>query len=157
MFQLTKEEWKNLIFQNGISRCEIDENLKCQIGTSRYEVDENLKSQIAISSWGGRRKLPYVFTEQGIAMLSGLLNSDIAIKVNIQIMRAFVKMRQYAFGQSSQDSRIDDLRKILMLHIESNDNKFSEYDETINQIIQVLNNLIEQPKPKKQIGFTAQP
>ena len=58
MFQLTKEEW------------------------------ENLKSQFVISSWGGIRKLPYAFTEQGLAMLSGILNSDVAISVNIQIMRA---------------------------------------------------------------------
>ncbi len=60
MFQLTKKEFNNLIFQ------------------------------IGISSWGGRRKLPYVFTEQGVAMLSGVLHSDRAIKVNIQIMRVFI-------------------------------------------------------------------
>ena len=66
MFQLTQEEFDelNLIFQNGTSR------------------------------WGGTRKLPYVFTEQGLAMLSGVLNSDIAIQVNISIMRAFVAVRQ---------------------------------------------------------------
>ncbi|HNY06285.1 MAG TPA: ORF6N domain-containing protein, partial [Candidatus Egerieousia sp.] len=56
---------------------------------------ENLKSQIVISSWGGRRWRPIAFTEQGLAMLSGLLKSDIAIQVNIQIMRAFVQMRNY--------------------------------------------------------------
>ena len=68
MFQLTTEEFmqlrQNLIFQNGTS------------------------------NWGGTRKLPYAFTEQGLAMLSGLLNSDIAIQVNINIMRAFVAVRQ---------------------------------------------------------------
>ena len=68
MFQLNQEEFQklkeNLIFQNGIS------------------------------NWGGTRKLPYEFTEQGLAMLSGLLNSDIVINVNINIMRAFVQMRQ---------------------------------------------------------------
>lgn len=70
MFQLNKEEFEklrnDLIFQNGTS------------------------------SWGGTRKLPYAFTEQGLAMLSGLLNSDIAINVNISIMRAFVAIRQMA-------------------------------------------------------------
>ena len=66
MFQLTIEEWQNLM------------------------------SQIATSSWGGTRKLPYAFTEQGVAILSGLLNSDIAIETNICIMRAFVVLRQYA-------------------------------------------------------------
>lgn len=54
----------------------------------------NLKSQFVTSSWGGIRKMPYAFTEQGVAMLSGLLNSDIAINANIAIMRAFVAMRQ---------------------------------------------------------------
>ena len=68
MFQLNKTEFEqlknDLIFQNGIS------------------------------SWGGTRKLPYAFTEQGPAMLSGVLNSDIAIEVNISIMRAFVSLRR---------------------------------------------------------------
>ncbi len=63
MFQLTAEEYKNLIFQHGIS------------------------------SWGGTRNSPYVFTEQGVAMLSGVLNSDIAIDVNILIIRIFTKLR----------------------------------------------------------------
>ncbi len=55
----------------------------------------NLKSQFVTSSWGGVRKMPYAFTEQGVAMLSGLLNSDTAIQANIAIMRAFVQMRNY--------------------------------------------------------------
>ena len=55
---------------------------------------ENLRSQIVISSWGGRRYLPFVFTEQGVAMLSSVLKSDRAIQVNIAIMRAFVKLRE---------------------------------------------------------------
>jgi hypothetical protein len=57
---------------------------------------ENLKSQNATSSWGGRRKLPIAFTEQGVAMLSSILNSDIAIEVNIRIIRVFTKLREYA-------------------------------------------------------------
>ena len=54
----------------------------------------NLKFQFGISSWGGRRRLPYAFTEQGVAMLSSVLNSERAVKVNIAIMRAFVKLRR---------------------------------------------------------------
>ncbi|MDR0833911.1 MAG: ORF6N domain-containing protein [Candidatus Symbiothrix sp.] len=65
MFQLTTEEWKNL------------------------------KSQFVTSSWGGARKLPFAFTEQGLAMLSGILNSDIAIEANIMIMRTFVAVRRF--------------------------------------------------------------
>jgi hypothetical protein len=57
---------------------------------------ENLKSQNATSSWGGRRKLPNAFTEQGVAMLSSILNSDVAIEVNIRIIRVFTKLREYA-------------------------------------------------------------
>ena len=124
MFQLSDKEW---------------EILRCQIGTS---------------SWGGLRYLPYVFTEQGVAMLSGLLNSDIAISVNIQIMRAFVKLRHYTLSQPETNPQIAELRKLLMLHIESNDNKFEEVDEAISKIIRALNNLIEKPPKTKEIGFT---
>mgnify|MGYP000815674081 CR=1 FL=1 len=62
-----------------------------RLNTEEWEI---LKSQIVISSWGGTRKLPYAFTEQGPAMLSGISNSDTAIQVNINIMRAFVAMRR---------------------------------------------------------------
>ena len=116
MFQITGEEWKNL---------------KYHFGTS---------------SWGGKRKLPYVFTEQGIAMLSGLLNSDIAINVNINIMRAFVQLRHYALSQAGTNEQIAELRKLLMLYIEKNDKR-------VNEIIIALNNLIEQPREPKKIGF----
>ncbi|MDR0444490.1 MAG: ORF6N domain-containing protein [Treponema sp.] len=118
MFQLTEKEFSDL---------------RCQIGTS---------------SWGGSRYLPYVFTEQGIAMLSGLLNSEIAIKVNIQIMRTFVQLRHYAFTKSDTNEQITELRKLLLLYIEKNDKR-------ANDIIIALNNLIAQPKPTKRIGFKA--
>jgi hypothetical protein len=125
MFQLTKREIANL---------------RCQIGTS---------------SWGGSRYLPYVFTEQGIAMLSGLLNSEIAIKVNIQIMRAFVKLRHYVLSKSDTNEQIAELRKLLMVYIENTDYKLSKHDKTIEQIIIALNNLIEKPPKTKSIGFNA--
>ncbi len=116
MFQLTKKEF---------------ENLRCQFGTS---------------SWGGLRYLPYAFTEQGIAMLSGLLNSDIAIKVNINIMRTFVQLRHYVLDKSGTNEQIAELRKLLMLYIEKNDKR-------VNEIIIALNNLIEKPPKTKRIGF----
>jgi len=114
-----------------------------------------LRSQFAISSFnhGGRRYLPYVFTEQGVAMLSGVINSDRAIEVNINIMRAFVQLRHFILTQSSTNEQIVELRKLLMLHIENNDYKFSEYDETIRHIVTALNNLIEKPKETKVLGF----
>ena len=116
MFQLTKDEWENLKFHFGIS-----------------------------SQHGGRRFMPYVFTEQGIAMLSGLLNSGIAVKVNVQIMRTFVQLRHYVLGQNTNE-QIAELRKLLMLYIEKNDKR-------VNDIIIALNNLISQPVQTKTIGF----
>ena len=94
-----------------------------------------------------------VFTEQGVAMLSSVLNSNRAIAVNIEIIRTFVKLRQYALSHTSTTQEIAELRKMLMLHIENTDNKFAEHDEKIRQIISVLNNLIEKPRETKQIGF----
>ena len=78
---------------------------------SREEFND-LKSQIVTSSWGGmRRALPYAFTEQGIAMLSGVLNSPRAIRVNIQIMRAFVKLRQMLASNAELARKLDELEK----------------------------------------------
>jgi phage regulator Rha-like protein len=121
MFQLNKEEWENLKFQNGISS----------------------------KQHGGRRSLPYVFTEQGVAMLAAVLNSQKAIDVNISIMRAFVSLRHYALSQTGTNEQIAELRKLLMLYIEKNDKR-------VNDIIIVLNNLIEQPPKPKKIGFNAE-
>jgi len=128
MFQLTKDEWENLIFHFGISS----------------------------KQHGGRRFMPYVFTEHGVLMLSNVLNSKRAVNMSIQIIRVFEKLRKYALKQTSKDARIAELHKLLMLHIENNDYKFSEYDETIRQIVQALNNLVEQPKKTKRIGFNAE-
>ncbi|MDR2717467.1 MAG: ORF6N domain-containing protein [Treponema sp.] len=110
----------------------------------------NLRCQNGTSSWGGSRYLPYAFTEQGIAMLSGLLNSEIAIKANIQIMRTFVQLRHYVLTKSDTNEQIAELRKLLMLYIEKNDKR-------VNDIIIALNNLIAQPKPTtKRIGFNTE-
>ena len=114
---------------------------------------DSLRSQIATFSKDVRKYKPYAFTEHGILMLSSVLNSDVAIEINIQIMEIFVRMRQYVIEQSSKDTRIEELSKLLMLHIEKTDNKFAEHEEAINQIILALNNLIEQPKETKKIGF----
>ena len=118
MFQLTKEEWENLIFHSGISN----------------------------KQRGGRRFMPYAFTEQGVAMLAAVLNSPKAIDVNINIMRAFVQMRHYVLSQTGTNDQIAELRKLLMLYIEKNDKR-------VNEIIIALNNLIAQPKETRTIGF----
>ena len=96
-----------------------------------------------------------MFTEHGLLMLSNVLNSEKAIKMSIQIIRVFDKLRKYALSQTSNDERIKELHKLLMLHIESTDNKLTKHDKKINEIVMALNSLIEQPKPAKRIGFGA--
>jgi phage regulator Rha-like protein len=100
-----------------------------------------------------RPTLPYAFTEQGVAMLAAVLNSQKAIDVNIQIMRAFVKLRHYMLAKGGKNEQIAELRKLLMVYIENTDNKISRHDKAIEQIIIALNNLIEKPPTTKKIGF----
>jgi len=111
---------------------------------------DNLRSQIVISSsnHGGRRYAPYAFTEQGVAMLSGVINSKKAIEVNINIMRAFVQLRRYITSQVGTSEQIVELRALLMLYIEKNDKR-------VNDIIIAFNHLIEKPKETRRIGFNA--
>jgi phage regulator Rha-like protein len=105
-----------------------------------------LKSQIVTSSWGGRRTLPFAFTEHGIVMLSSVLNSKIATQIHIAVVNAFIDMRHYALAKPDTNTQIAELRKLLMLYMEKNDKR-------VNEIIIALNNLIEQPKQTKRIGF----
>jgi len=100
-----------------------------------------------------RSTLPYVFTEQGVAMLVAVLNSQKAIDVNIQIMRAFVKLRHYVLAKSGTNEQIAELRKMLMVYMENTDYKISKHDKAIEKIIIALNNLIEKPPMTKRIGF----
>lgn len=84
---------------------------------------DNMKSQFVTSSWGGVRKSPFAFTEQGLAMLSGLLNSETAIEVNIGIMRAFVATRNYLSAHQAVSKEISDLwRNIRELEMRSEEN-----------------------------------
>lgn len=75
------------------------------------EETENLRHQIGTSSWGGNRRMPHVFTEQGVAMLSGVLNSDRAVMVNIQIMRVFTEVRKMLFDNTELRLAIEQIRK----------------------------------------------
>ena len=137
MFQLTKEEFtqlkNNLIFQNGIS------------------------------SWGGTRKLPYAFTEQGLAMLSGILNSNIAIDVNISIMRAFVAIRRMAATLPNTATDVAQLRKDfedLKLDIEDilrDQNEINEDTrlqlDAISTALAALQSKEPRQKARRKIGF----
>ena len=112
MFQLTAEE---------------ADRLRCQIGTSN-------------EGRGGRRYLPYVFTEQGVAMLSSVLNSERAILVNIEIMRAFVKLRQMLASNAELSRRLDELE--------------SKYDKQFRVVFDAIRRLMATPaRGRKEIGF----
>jgi uncharacterized membrane-anchored protein YjiN (DUF445 family) len=109
---------------------------------SKEEV-ERLISQIAISSWGGYRKLPYAFTEQGVAMLSGVLRSDRAIQVNIEIMRAFIRMKKALIADKELARRMEAVEKTVTLH-----------GQRITVLSDIVRGMIEPPaKPKRKIGF----
>jgi phage regulator Rha-like protein len=104
----------------------------------------NLKSQSVTSSWGGvRRAQPYAFTEQGVAMLSSVLNSPRAIKVNIAIMRAFVKLRETLENNRQLARKFSDLEK-----------RIGQHDEEIAAIIEAIRQLMAAPaKLRREIGF----
>ena len=115
MFELTAEEW------------------------------ENLRSQFATSSWGGKRYLPFAFTEQGVAMLSSVLNSEIAIDVNINIMRAFVLMRQFALTYQELSDKLLELEKQY-------NQKFDDIEQVLTYLIQKDNQQTQQ-LTRKQVGY----
>ena len=162
-FQLTLEEYDFLRSQFATSKVEKD-RLRSQSVTLN-NVKDSLRSQIATSNdreekketRGGRQYLPYVFTEQGVAMLSAVLRSETAVQVSIRIMNAFVQLRHYVSSQivkTDDKAELAEIRRLLLLHIDHCDKKFLEQDRKISQIIQVLNNLIEEPKLERKIGFT---
>ena len=109
----------------------------------KAEEWENLKSQNEISSWGGRRKPPYVFTEHGVLMLSSVLNSEKAIAVNIQVVRIFTKLREMLLTH-----------KDILLEMEEIRKKVSGQDKRIDLVFTYLKQFIkEQESPRKRIGF----
>jgi len=116
MFQLTKEEYESLILQNAISKKQ---------------------------GRGGIRKPPYAFTEQGVSMLSGVLNSEIAIRVHIQIIRVFAKMKEMLLTH-----------KDILLQLEKIEAKLTNHDEDIQLIFKYLKQLLGPPQqPRRKIGF----
>src|SRR5262245_24863442 len=108
------------------------------------EEGANLKCQIGISSWGGRRRArPRAFTEQGIAMLSSVLNSEGAIKVNIAIVRAFVKLRQVLDTNREVAQKFSELER-----------RVGKHDEEIAAILEAIRQLMSPPEtPRREIGF----
>jgi hypothetical protein len=134
MFQLTVEEWNSIKNQ-----------------AEAVEKGDPLISQFVISNppgRGGDRKLPYAFTEQGVAMLSGILNSDKAINMNIAIMRAFVQVRRIIFQQND-----------LKLQLQLIKDRLGEHDAQLNQIYDAMENLLDEKaaqtkwEDRDRIGF----
>jgi hypothetical protein len=109
---------------------------------------ENLKSQIATSSWGGRRTLPYAFTEHGVLMLSSVLNSDLAIKVNIQIMRVYTKVRNMLSTHKDLLLKFEQLETKLAVH----NDKIMLIFEYLKQFEDAKQQELEQ-KERPKIGF----
>src|SRR5690606_25087085 len=120
MFQLSNEEFKNLIFQNGTS------------------------------SWGGTRKEPNVFTEQGVAMLSGILNSDRAIAANIQIMRVFTRIRQMLADNTELRLEIAEIKQA----VDKISKKQEGHDKNIELIFEYIDRLQEKTELPEHKGVT---
>ena len=146
MFQLTKGEW---------------EILKSQIATSNLIENQEvtiLKSQIATSNWGGIRKAPYAFTELGVAMLSSVLNSPLAINTNIEIMRAFVSFRHVMALAKKED--LAKVKKEIIAYIDDileDQNDINELTsahlDVIDQTLAELQTEHKTRKNRRPIGF----
>ena len=135
MFQLTKEEVDLLRLQKNQVN-DMTPNLRFQIETSSY------------TDWGGTRYLPHAFTEQGVAMLSGIINSKKAIQMNIAIMRAFVELRRILLIKSDFKLQLDLIK-----------DRLSGYDAQLNQIYDAIENIMDETVAKNKwdnrtrIGF----
>jgi len=125
----------------------------------------NLKSQIVTSSWGGRRTPPLAFTEEGIAMLSSVLHSDVAIAANISILRAFVKVREYLLMVSTVSAEVKELRAKVDLLATQREEDLGAVNDLSEDVRQDIDNLylaigelasrMEEKKqaPRRKIGF----
>lgn len=123
MFQLTAEEW------------------------------QNLKSQFATSSWGGTRKLPYAFTELGVSMLSSILNSELAIEVNINIMRAFVAVRRFiANPPVDRVSELQNELKELKSYIEEVFTDYNDINEDTRVQLELINRTLAELQAQKSLA-----
>ena len=131
MFQLTKEE-AELSRSQFATLNDGSDNLKSQFATSSEE--EILKSQFATSSWGGIRKLPYAFTENGIAMLSGVLRSPMAIATNIHIMRAFNAMRHFIGSHAQVFQRIEVLERTQLSLVAFKEETNRNFEEVFRRL-----------------------
>ena len=129
------------------------------------EEMNNLKSHFVTSSWGGTRKLPFAFTREGIAMLSGLLRSEVAVQANINIMRAFFQMQEALLIVSNTQLQLEQIRaEIKQLRTDMNDtladqNEINELTraqlDAISDALAELQNQGQQPLSLPEIGYAA--
>ena len=145
MFQLDADEWELLRCQIGMSNKHAGSGSRFQFGTSKELAstktaglrfqNESLKSRR-----GGRRYLPYAFTEQGVAMLSSVLRSQRAVQVNIAIMRTFVRLREMLLSNADLARKLNALEK--------------KYDAQFKVVFDAIRELMTPPEPqRRQIGF----
>ena len=135
MYEVTTSNLNKAVKRN-IDR--FPEDFMFQLNSEEFD----LIFQNGTSSWGGTRKLPYAFTEHGVAMLAGLLNSQKAIEINIQIVRAFVLLRQYALGYAELNQKLENFM------IETN-MQFNDIYQALTELMSVK----EEQNKRKPIGF----
>jgi hypothetical protein len=130
-------ETKHLIQAVKRNKTRFPDDFMFQLSENEFQI---LRSQIVTSSWGGRRYAPYAFTEQGVAMLSSVLQSERAVYVNIAIMRTFVQLRKLSYNYAELLQKIEEIEQ--------------KYDKQFRVIFDVIRQLIEPPsKTKEGFGF----
>lgn len=139
MYQVETKRLKESVRRN-IRR--FPEDFMFELSTEEWVI---LRTQFATSSWGGQRYNPYAFTEQGVAMLSSVLNSEIAIDINIAIVRAFVMIRQFALTYQELNEKLMALEK-------KHNQKFTDIDQVLNYLIKKDQQLTQQTA-RKQVGY----
>lgn len=139
MYQLETKYLKRTV-RNNLKRFPPDFML--ELSPKEWEI---LRCNFSTSSWGGSRYPPFAFTEQGVAMLSGLLNSDLAIQMNITIMRAFVMIRQWALTYQELSDKLSDLEK-------QHNQKFNDIDQVLKYLLQKEQAKTQQAN-REQLGY----
>ena len=139
MYQVETKRLKESVRRN-IRR--FPEDFMFELSTEEWVI---LRTQFATSSWGGQRYNPYAFTEQGVAMLSSVLNSEIAIDINIAIVRAFVMIRQFALTYQELNEKLIALEK-------KHNQKFTDIDQVLNYLIKKDQKHTQQTA-RKQVGY----
>jgi hypothetical protein len=139
MYQVETKYLKRTV-RNNLKRFPPDFML--ELSLEEWEI---LRCNFSTSSWGGSRYPPFAFTEQGVAMLSGLLNSDLAIQMNIAIMRAFVMIRQWALTYQELSDKLSDLEKL-------HNQKFNDIDQLLKYLLQ-KDHAKSQQANREQLGY----